>query len=79
MVGETTGVGVLLGDAPHPDLLNVVVGPRVMAQQGGFVRGQVESVGRSNRAARWRALQMLRLGMFHLSVIHSSRQARRCP
>ena len=28
--------------APHPDLLDVVVGQRVMAQQGGFVRGQVE-------------------------------------
>ena len=25
------------------------------------------------------ALQMLRLGMFHLSVIHSFQQARRCP
>ena len=28
--------------APHPDLLYVVVGQRVMAQQRGFVRGQVE-------------------------------------
>ena len=28
--------------APHPDMLDVVVGQRVMAQQGGFVRGQVE-------------------------------------
>ena len=26
-------------------------------------------MGRSNRPARWRALQMLRLGMFHLSAI----------
>ena len=34
-------------------------------------------MGRSNRAARWRALQMLRLGMFHPSVIRSSRHARR--
>ena len=28
--------------APHPDLLDVVVGQRVMAQQGGCVRGQLE-------------------------------------
>ena len=63
----------VVSPAPHPDLLDVVVGQRVMAQQGGFVRGQ------ANRAARWRALQMLRLGMFHRSVIRSSRQARRCP
>ena len=28
--------------APHADMLDVVVGQRVMAQQGGFVRGQVE-------------------------------------
>ena len=28
--------------APHPDMLDVVVGQRVMAQQGGFVCGQVE-------------------------------------
>ena len=38
----------VVSPAPHPDLLDVVVGQRVMAQQGGFVRGQVESVGRSN-------------------------------
>ena len=31
----------MLADAPHPDLLDVVVGPRVMAQQGGFVHRQV--------------------------------------
>ena len=42
----------VVSPAPHPDMLDVVVGQRVMAQQGGFVRGQVESVGRSNRAAR---------------------------
>ena len=28
--------------APRPNMLDVVVGQRVMAQQGGFVRGQVE-------------------------------------
>ena len=32
----------VVSPAPHPDLLDVVVGQRVMAQQGGFVRGQVE-------------------------------------
>ena len=35
-------------------------------------------MGRPSSAARWRALQMLHLGMFHLSVAGSSRQARRC-
>ena len=32
----------VVSPAPRPDLLDVVVGQRVMAQQGGFVRGQVE-------------------------------------
>ena len=32
----------VVSPAPHPDLLDVVVGQRVMAQQGGFVRGQIE-------------------------------------
>ena len=32
----------VVSPAPHPDLLDVVVGRRVMAQQGGFIRGQVE-------------------------------------
>ena len=32
----------IVSPAPHPDLLDVVVGQCVMAQQGGFVRGQVE-------------------------------------
>ena len=32
-------------------------------------------MGRSSRAAHWRALQMPRLGMFHFSVIRSYRQA----
>ena len=45
-----------------------------MAQQGGFVRGQIEQ-GHASR----RALQMLRLRLFHLSVIRPLRQARRCP
>ena len=31
-----------MSPAPHPDLLDVVVGQRVVAQQGGFVRVQVE-------------------------------------
>ena len=30
---------------PRPDMLDVVGGQRVMAQQGGFVRGQVEQGG----------------------------------
>ena len=32
----------VVSPAPHPDMFDVVVGQRVMAQQGGFVRGQVE-------------------------------------
>ena len=32
----------VVSPAPHPDLLDVVVGQRVMAQQGSFVRRQVE-------------------------------------
>ena len=32
----------VVSSAPHPDILDVIVGQRVMAQQGGFVRGQVE-------------------------------------
>ena len=32
----------VVSTAPHPDLLDVVVGQCVMAQQDGFVRGQVE-------------------------------------
>ena len=32
----------VVSPAPHPDPLGVVVGQRGMAQQGGFVRGQVE-------------------------------------
>ena len=32
----------VVSPTPHPDMLDVVVGQRVMAQQGGFVRGQVE-------------------------------------
>ena len=32
----------VVSPAPHPDMLDVVVGQRVMAQQGGFVRGQIE-------------------------------------
>ena len=54
----------VMSPTPHPDMLDVIVGQRVMVQQGGFVRGKVE---------QGRALQMLRLGMFHLSVIRSSR------
>ena len=32
----------VVSPAPHPDMLDVVVGQCVMAQQGGLVRGQVE-------------------------------------
>ena len=32
----------VVSPAPHPDAVDVVVGQRVMTQQGGFVRGQVE-------------------------------------
>ena len=32
----------VVSPAPHPDMLDVVVGQCVMAQRGGFVRGQVE-------------------------------------
>ena len=32
----------VVSPAPHPDMLDVVIGQRVMAQQDGFVRGQVE-------------------------------------
>ena len=32
----------VVSPVPHPDMLDVIVGQRVMAQQGGFVRGQVE-------------------------------------
>ena len=37
----------VVSPAPHPDMLDIVVGQRVMAQQGGSVRGQVEQRARS--------------------------------
>ena len=37
----------VVSPAPHPDMLDIVVGRRVMAQQGGSVRGQVEQRARS--------------------------------
>ena len=40
----------VVSPAPRPDLLDVVVGQRIMAQQGGFVRGQVEQDGALARA-----------------------------
>ena len=38
--------------APQPDLLDVVVGQRVMAQQGSFVRGKVEQRPRAGARSR---------------------------
>ena len=45
-----------------------IVRQRVMAQQGGFIRGQVEQ-----RRTLGSALQLLRLAVFHISVIRSPR------
>lgn len=95
MVGETTAVNVLLGDAPSS------LGDQQPVQDiGGFAdRGRnglreegtelVRAVGiglkpwfaagRLNSAARWRTLQMFRSGMFRLYVVRWFRPARRCP
>ena len=59
--------------AAQPDLLDAVVGQRVIARQRGFVRGK------SNSAARWRTLQMFSLGMFRLYVVRWFRAGPRCP
>ena len=40
----------VVSPAPHPNMLDVVVGQRVMAQQGGFIRGQIKQAGPLARA-----------------------------
>ena len=63
----------VVSPAPHPDMLDVVVGQRVMAQKGGFISGQVQQGAALARApdASSRHTPSLRIRLFQ--------QGRRCP
>ena len=79
-MGQELGLDGQLGVFPPSDHFAEVGGIPVNDDGGEEVEpGNVVVLARARQTEKVGALQTIRIGMCHFSVIGSSRQARRCP